>query len=598
MAGMLVVVAMAAAATADFSYKPGAPQVGEAVTFTADADCGSPTITCAWSFDGAPGGGGKSQDHVFVTAGDHVAALTTTEIDSAGGADVVETVSKTVTVAPAPPPPNKPPVARLSASAESVSRGQVVTFDASGSSDPDSGPQGLSFSFDTGRGDCDVAGAVARCRYGAVGTYRVVVRVSDGEDSATAFATVAVGNSDPVIRVTYADSPLSLDPVTFDASESSDPDGDPLSFRWSFGQSGPVVSQAFPVPGKQNVRLTVSDGVADGRPAVTKVLPITVRNRPPVAAFSFAPDPIPLGAPTTFVSASVDPENRLRDLRWDLDDNGSTDGTGPSFTYTFTSPGKRVMRLRVRDQDGGKVETKLTLVPNNKAPVAGFTFDPATPAPNTPVTFRAAASDPDGTITNLAWDLDDDGEFDDAAGPSAVRSFGEPGAYNVALEATDNDGSTVVSRQQVVVDAGGLLGTSGSGLASGKPTAARKGPLMIKPFPVIRIAGKLTARGAVFDLITIRAPRGAKIVSRCVGRDCPTRRRKAQTARYMRMKTYERAYRAGTKLLFRVTSKRRIGKYTSITVRRGKAPSRKDLCLFPNKTRPRKCPTVTSAGGG
>ena len=34
---------------------------------------------------------------------------------------------------------------------------------------------------------------------------------------------------------------------------------------------------------------------------------------------------------------------------------------------------------------------------------------------------------------------------------------------------------------------------------------------MLKPFPIVRIKGVLTARGARVTLLTVRAPRGARL---------------------------------------------------------------------------------------
>jgi PKD domain-containing protein len=56
-----------------------------------------------------------------------------------------------------------------------------------------------------------------------------------------------------------------------------------------------------------------------------------------------------------------------------------------------------------------------------------FEYSPAAPFTNELITFTAKT---DGSIT---WDLDGDGECDDAAGPSASRSFASAGAYEVRI---------------------------------------------------------------------------------------------------------------------------------------------------------------------
>jgi hypothetical protein len=56
-------------------------------------------------------------------------------------------------------------------------------------------------------------------------------------------------------------------------------------------------------------------------------------------------------------------------------------------------------------------------------------------------------------------------------------------------------------------------------------------------------------------------------------------------------KKAQKAYRAGAKLKVFVRRGQTVGKYTRFTVRKGKAPSRADACLFPGDPfEPRSCP--------
>ena len=65
-----------------------------------------------------------------------------------------------------------------------------------------------------------------------------------------------------------------------------------------------------------------------------------------------------------------------------------------------------------------------------QAPVASFTYSPASPLSGQLVTFSSTST---GTITSLDWDLDGDGACDDAAGATASRSFPAAGEYPVSL---------------------------------------------------------------------------------------------------------------------------------------------------------------------
>jgi hypothetical protein len=114
-------------------------------------------------------------------------------------------------------------------------------------------------------------------------------------------------------------------------------------------------------------------------------------------------------------------------------------------------------------------------------------------------------------------------------------------------------------------------------------------PQLMTPAPVVRIRGRLTRSGARITLLTVRAPSGARITLRCSGRGCPAERW-ARTAALTRIKRFEGAFRAGTKLVITVTKAGRIGKRTTIVIRRGKAPRRADQCLMPGGRKAVACP--------
>jgi hypothetical protein len=115
----------------------------------------------------------------------------------------------------------------------------------------------------------------------------------------------------------------------------------------------------------------------------------------------------------------------------------------------------------------------------------------------------------------------------------------------------------------------------------------------MRPHPVVRIRGRLTRRGARITLMTVHAPRGARIAVRCRGRGCPTRTWRHRTRKALtRVSMFPRTVRAGTRLVVTVAKDGRIGKHTVIVIRRGKAPLRYDRCLVPGASRPEACPSA------
>lgn len=132
--------------------------------------------------------------------------------------------------------------------------------------------------------------------------------------------------------------------------------------------------------------------------------------------------------------------------------------------------------------------------------------------------------------------------------------------------------------------------TSGSPTGPGTTPAPDTSLAFIDPFPVVRISGRFRRSRTKLTRVTVRAPGGARIGVDCKGGGCPYRR-KAIAVKFVRVLALQRSYRPGATIAIRVTQRRKIGKYTRVKTRRGKAPLRIDRCLMPGGTRPVRCPT-------
>ncbi len=98
---------------------------------------------------------------------------------------------------------------------------------------------------------------------------------------------------------------------------------------------------------------------------------------------------------------------------------------------------------------------------------------------------------------------------------------------------------------------------------------------------MIRLAGRLTERGARIRLLTVDAPVCSRATLRCRGRGCPVRRATRVFGRKpIHFRAIERKrLRAGVRLEVLVSKRDRIGKYTRFRIRRNRAPARFDTCL-------------------
>ena len=198
-------------------------------------------------------------------------------------------------------------------------------------------------------------------------------------------------------------------------------------------------------------------------------------------------------------------------------------------------------------------------VVQNIGPTAAFRVSPARPVVGDTVDFTSISSDADGPIASHAWDLDGDGGYtdDNARGQIAARKFTKTGRYTVRLLVTDTDGATDVETVSVTV---------------GLP------PLLSRPY--VSFKGSFRRRYTTIKRLAVKSRRGAMVKSACVGRDCPKKasvslRSKGKSIRFKR---YERRFRPGSKIAFRVTYPKRVGRYTSITIRKT-GPVRVNRCL-------------------
>jgi PKD repeat protein len=222
----------------------------------------------------------------------------------------------------------------------------------------------------------------------------------------------------------------------FDGSRSVDPDSDPLSYSWDFGDGsvgqGRQISHVFSEGGVFPVSLTVDDGtgLANSQQSTSHTIMIS---RPPIAVAgddrtACAGDVILFDA-----SASSDPDGGVLRYRWEFGDGTSADVVNP--TKVFESGGVYTVALVVEDDSGLPCSTAMDQVTVKvaQAPIAVGGED-RTVCANTRVVFDGTRSrDANGTIRRFAWDFDDGTS---ELGPRVEHIFNEPGTYRVLLTVT------------------------------------------------------------------------------------------------------------------------------------------------------------------
>jgi len=216
-------------------------------------------LTYRWEFGDGPGSAlGAEADHTYLVPGVYQAKVTVT--DQSGKTD-----SQEITITVTDPPGNRAPTVEAAAVPDSGQAPHEVVFTADGS-DPDG--DALTYRWDFGDGSPIASGRRARHTYTQPGTFTAKVTVTDA-GGMTANDTVAItvgnppANQAPTV-IAAADPQGTTAPlkVAFSAV-GSDPDGDALSYTWSFGDGGQAggakVSHTFAQAGSYTVTVTARD---------------------------------------------------------------------------------------------------------------------------------------------------------------------------------------------------------------------------------------------------------------------------------------------------------------------------------------------------
>jgi PKD repeat protein len=191
------------------------------------------------------------------------------------------------------------------------------------------------------------------------------ITVSTPLGTANASGLLSVRNNAAPSAVFTADPPAASTKikVNFDASRSKDPNGNPLSYDWDFGDGhaahGMKTSHQFDATGTFTVALTVSDNQESSN--TTSVELEILSNAPPVAGFTVDPAEANDQNDVEFdaSSKSYDPDGKVKAYLWDFGD-GKKKETGPTVSRGFKQ-GTYTVSLTVTDNNGAESSTTRDL---------------------------------------------------------------------------------------------------------------------------------------------------------------------------------------------------------------------------------------------
>lgn len=390
-----------------------------------------------WVFPGEIIREGMIVQEGIAEPGDHYVYLNVTDNEGAVGTD-----SLYVRV-------NYPPVPIISG--DLIVSDGVVALSAAESYDED----GEIISFEWRMGDdTRIVGLEARHTYQRPGSYNVQLTIIDDSgtfSSVQSTTTAVVVNQLPIARLNAPESGSPGQPLRFDASASTDPDGTIIRHEWSFGDGnsaeGEIVEHTYERPGVYQVGLAVYDDTDLEESAGFQYHEVTIKGEPQIAA-SY-PARVAPGAPFEVdLSNSQTPGSELKGYYWFVDGNWRQGDAMRSFT--MRDEGEKEIRFAVENASGlpnsrseGRAQIRV-----NASPAVVSLQDIVTHEP-TVFLDASASTDPDGDNLRFSWDMGDGSTYNS---PIISHTYADGGLYNATLSVDDQQGleNSVASREFTV----------------------------------------------------------------------------------------------------------------------------------------------------
>ncbi|MBN2280934.1 MAG: PKD domain-containing protein [Candidatus Marinimicrobia bacterium] len=257
----------------------------------------------------------------------------------------------------------------------------------------------------------------------------------------------------------------------FDASTTTDPE-DPIStlmVRWDWENDGiwdtdwstsKTIIKTFSINGNYTINLEVKDS-DDLTNTITNS--IIINNTAPTAYFDVSPKTGTIETEFNFnANESFDLEDSKEKLkaRWDWEDDGDWNTVFSSElleTHKFTSIGKKIIRLEIKDLgDSSSFYTSEVQIINSP-PTADFTINPSPGFSDDVFEFDASSSsdveDPT-VLLEVKWDLNNDSVWDTDYSTTKITTYkyDTPGAKEIKLEVKDSEGETATLLKQLMVN--------------------------------------------------------------------------------------------------------------------------------------------------
>ena len=391
-------------------------------------------LTYTWDFGDGTTEVGAKLAHIYQTGGTYKAILTVNDLENTECSISSDSIIVAVNSKPA----------AIFGGASIACTGEEVSFDASGTNDPDG--DDLTYSWDFGDGSKAEGGTSVTHKYSAGGVYSVRMTVDDNKGTACSkdLASMNVSiNTPPSAVLNGANVACTGNAVSFDATGSNDADGDSLTYTWDFGdgsdlQTGASVSHAYSSGGIYLVSLTANDNKGTACSIDKASMNVSINTSPSAilngAKIACTGDEIKFDT-----AGSNDPDGDDLSYVWAFGD-GTDPQSGSSVTHAYSKGGVYAVKLITNDDKGTECSRDIQAmnVRINTPPVADA-------GPNHVCCLDAVSDfdgsksyDADGDNLSYLWNFGDGNTGD---GAKVTHVYSKPGTYTVSLTVNDNSGT-------------------------------------------------------------------------------------------------------------------------------------------------------------
>ncbi len=296
------------------------------VTFdgTKSYDADRDNLSYSWEFGDGQNGEGAKVTHAYAQPGNYNAKLTVNDNTGAPCSVAADDVNVNLFRAP---------VAEAG-QPQNVCSGTTVSFDGSEST----GVGTLSYNWNFGDGESAEGKSVSHT-YAKGGTYTVSLTVDDGSGSPVSKSTDVTSvkvNSAPIAELADVAPTCSGRELSFDASASTDADGDSLKYVWDFGdgttaEGGSKAKHSYAKGGDYTVSVTVDDGKGICSNSTDSIR--VKLNTPPVANAGQNLTCCEERSSSFDGTSSTDPDGDSLTYAWDFGDGNTSNDAKTSHAY-------------------------------------------------------------------------------------------------------------------------------------------------------------------------------------------------------------------------------------------------------------------------